>query len=322
LADSPFGRRQEEYNAMKMKSTGILLVSVCVITLALARYAPGIGETARKSAGAAGNRTVYFGVIPRDNPRIAYEKYQPIIDFLSESTPYTFELVLKKSYADTVSALGRGAIDIAFLSPLTYLHAHAEFRATPVLKSITDKGVPFYRSVIIVRQDSALDRLQDLGGKEFAFAALQSTSGNLIPRFLLADEGIHVTELGGYQHFNYHDTVVKWVLKGKYDAGAVRDSVAERYLPLGLKIIATSEPIPTGPVVSGPAASPEVIEAVRDELMLLKKTAAGERLLKKLDPEFRGGFVPATDSDYDKIRQMINGVPKGCGIRCHPGIEL
>jgi phosphonate transport system substrate-binding protein len=303
-----------------IKASGILLFSGFIV--ALAWYVPGTGETLGKGADAAGNGIVHFGVIPRDNPRIAYEKYQPIIDYLSETTPYTFDLVLKKSYAHTVSALGEGDIDIAFLSPLTYLHAYADFRATPVLKSITDKGIPFYRSVIVARLNSTLERLADLEGKEFAFAALQSTSGNLIPRFLLADEGIHISELAGYQHFSYHDTVVKWVLKGRYDAGAVRDSVAERYLPLGLKILSTSEPIPTGPIVSGPAASPEVIEAIRDALMLLNKTEAGQRLLKRLDPEFRGGFVPATDADYDNIRQMVNGVPKGCGLQCHPKIEL
>jgi len=42
--------------------------------------------------------TVYFGIIPRDNPRIMYEKYQPLLDYLSTKTPYAFELVLKKSY--------------------------------------------------------------------------------------------------------------------------------------------------------------------------------------------------------------------------------
>ena len=305
-----------------MKDTGLLLFFGLVITLALAWHTPGTGETIRKGPGGARNGTVYFGVIPRDNPRIAYEKYQPIMDYLSETTPYTFELVLEKSYADTVNALGRGDIDIAFLSPITYLHAYDEFRATPILKSITDKGTPFYRSVIVVRQDSALDRLEDMKGKDFAFAALQSTSGNLIPRFLLAEVGIHVGELGSYKHFNYHDTVVKSVLKGKYDAGAVRDSVAEKYLPLGLKIISASGPIPTGPVVSGPAASPEIIEAIRRELIQLNKTKEGARVLKKIDVEFRGGFVPATDADYDNIRRKMNGIPKGCGMPCHPKIQL
>ncbi len=57
-------------------------------------------------------QTVYFGVIPRDNPRILYEKYQPLLDYLAGQTPYTYELVLKKNYEDTVNALGNGEMDL------------------------------------------------------------------------------------------------------------------------------------------------------------------------------------------------------------------
>ena len=32
----------------------------------------------------SGNETVLFGVLPRDNPIIAYERYQPLIDYLSD----------------------------------------------------------------------------------------------------------------------------------------------------------------------------------------------------------------------------------------------
>jgi len=167
-------------------------------------------------------KTVYFGVIPKDNPRIAYEKYQLMIDYLSENTPYNFELVLKKTYDDTVRALGNGDIDIAFLGPLTYLHARSDYKAISILRSITEKGSPSYRSVIVTKSNNSINQLSDLQGKDFAFASMKSTSGNLIPRFLLAEDGIHLRDLKSYNNFNYQDSVVKWVLKGIYDAGACR----------------------------------------------------------------------------------------------------
>jgi phosphonate transport system substrate-binding protein len=265
---------------------------------------------------------VYVGVVPRDNPRIAYEKYQPIIDFLSETTPYRFELILDRTDDDTVDALGYGEIDIAFLGPLTYLHARAEFGAISILKSITEKGDSFYRSVIVTKESHPIERLSDLKGSNFAFASLKSTSGNLIPRYLLAENGIHLRELRSYRNFDYHDSVVKWVLKGKYDAGAVRESVAEKYLPLGLKIIATSGPIPTGPVVVARETPYAVVETVKDALLNLQKTDKGKGVLQKVDPELRGGFMETSDSDYMHIRKLINDVPKTCGLGCHPKIEL
>lgn len=265
---------------------------------------------------------VRLGVVPRDNPRIAYEKYQPLVDYLSEVTSYRFELVLKKSYKDTVNALGHGEVDIALLGPLAYLEAHKKYGAISILQSVTDKSEPIYRSVVVVRRDSPLSELSELKGKSFAFAAPQSTSGNLYPRYMLAEAGIHLKDLREYKNFHYHDSVVKWVLNGDYDAGAIRETVAEKYLPTKLKVIETSEPIPTGPVVIGPKTTYAVADSVKSALLNLTKTARGKEVLQKLDPELRKGFVQAEDLVYEGVRRMINDVPKTCGIGCHPKIEL
>jgi phosphonate transport system substrate-binding protein len=266
--------------------------------------------------------TVSFGIIPKDNPRIAYEKFQPLMDYLSEKTPYRFELVLSKTYNETIITLGQGDIDLAFLGPLTYLHARAEYNAVSILKSITENGESFYRSVIVTKSDSPIKELSDLKGKSVAFASTQSTSGNLIPRFLMAEYGIHLRHLENYNNFNYHDTVVKWVLKGEYDAGAVRESVAEKYLPLGLKIIARSEPIPTGPLVIGSQTPYNIVKTIKAALLDMVATDKGGKILRKLDPEFMGGFTEADDFDYEHIREMINDIPKSCGLGCHPKIQL
>jgi phosphonate transport system substrate-binding protein len=265
---------------------------------------------------------VKVGVIPKDNPRIAYEKFQPLVDYLTEKTPYNFELILKKNYEDTVTALGEGEIDMAFLGPLTYLHARAEYNAMSILKSVTEKGDSFYRSVIVTKNDGQIRNLSDLNGKSFAFAGMKSTSGNLIPRFLLAENGIHLRNLENYNNFNYHDTVVKWVLKGEYDAGAVRESVAEKYLPLGLKIIARSGPIPTGPLVIRSQTPYNLVKTIKAALLDMVKTDKGKKVLRKIDTEFMGGFAEADDFDYEHIRKMINDVPKSCGLGCHPKIQL
>jgi phosphonate transport system substrate-binding protein len=265
---------------------------------------------------------VYFGVIPRDNPRIAYEKYQPLMDYLTEKTPYRFELVLRKTYNETIAALGQGEIDMAFLGPLTYLHARAEYNAVSILKTITENGESIYRSVIVAKNGGQIRKLSDLKGKSFAFASTQSTSGNLIPRILMAEDGVHLRHLENYNHFNYHDTVIKWVLKGQYDAGAVRESVAVKYLPLGLEIISSSGPIPTGPLVVGPQTPYTKVETVKAVLLNIDKTNQGKSILNNMDPEFKGGFTDASDVDYEHIRNMINDVPKSCGLGCHPKLQL
>lgn len=267
-------------------------------------------------------RVIRFGVIPRDNPRISFEKYQPLIDYLSEATGLKIELIMKRTYEETVVALGNGEIDLAFLTPLSYLEARARYGAVAILRPVTNDGKPFYRSVMVTKKENPIESLSDLKGRSVAFAAVMSTSGNLIARYMLAWAGIHLKDLKDYRNYNYHDTVVKWVLRGQHDAGAVREAVAAKYLPLGLKIIATSEPIPTGPIVVGPKTPYSVVERIKEALLEIKKSPEGREALKKTDPELQGGFIPASDSDYHGIRKLINDVPKTCGVGCHPKIEL
>jgi len=287
------------------------------------RMEKGIVGSSKAAGRSKDKKTIYFGVIPRDNPRIMYEKYQPLLDYLASKTSYTFELVLKKNYEDTVNALGSSEADIALLGPLTYLEAHARYGAISILKPKGPDGSNGYKSVIIKRKDSPVQKLPDLRGKSFAFASAKSTSGNLIPRYLLANSGIHLSDLGSYANFDFHDSVVKAILKGQYDAGAVRDSTAKKYMKLGIDIIAESGVIPPGPLVAGAGTPYGVIESIKQALLALNpQDSNSQKILKRLDEDYRNGFVEATDKDYADIRSKINAVPQTCGRGCHPKIRL
>ncbi len=282
-----------------------------------------IVESSRVKGNVRDKKTVYFGVVPRDNPRIMYERYQPLLDYLAEKTPYTYELILKKNYEETVNALGNGETDVALLGPLTYLEAHAKYGATSILKPKGVDGNTSYKSVIIKKKDSPINNLSDLKGKSVAFASAKSTSGNLMPRYLLANSGIHLGDLSNYANFDYHDSVVKAILKGQYSAGAIRDSVAKKYRKLGIEIIAESEFIPTGPLVVGPGTPYSVIENIKKALLELNpQDGSSQKILQRLDEDLKNGFTGASDRDYGDIRSKINAVPQTCGRGCHPKIKL
>ncbi|MDA8240494.1 MAG: phosphate/phosphite/phosphonate ABC transporter substrate-binding protein [Nitrospiraceae bacterium] len=280
-------------------------------------------DSSNASVKAKEKNTVYFGVIPRDNPRIMYEKYQPLLDYLSEKTPYKYELVLKRNYGDAVNAVGKGEVDVALLGPLTYLEARAKYGAICILKPKGADNHAVYRSVIITKKDSYVKTLAELKGKSIAFASIKSTSGNLVPRYLLAGNGLHLGDLSSYANFDYHDSVVKAVLKGQYAAGAVRDSVARKYMKLGIEPIAESETIPTGPLVAGRGTPYAVVESIKKALLELRPgDGDGQKILRHLDEDCRNGFVEASDKDYEGIRSKINAVPQTCGRGCHPKIRL
>lgn len=267
---------------------------------------------------AADKPVIRFGIIPRYNPLVMYKRYQPIMDYLTAETPYRFELKISRDYPEAVRFLQQGVTQISSLGDVTFAEANLRYQAQPVLKPLNKEGIPFYRSTIVVRKDSPLLRISELKGKTMAFGSLHSTSGNLYPRYLLWDNGVPLQQLKSFSNLQHHDAVAKAVLKGQYDAGAVKDVVAEKYRPHGLRILAWSKPIPAVPLVVRKDISPRVVQSITQALLKLDRTNPRHReIMKTWDDEFSNGFVPAKQTDYDIVFRMIRAIPTGCGIGCH-----
>lgn len=272
------------------------------------------------SGAVAGEKdpVVYFGVIPRYNPMVMYRNYQPIMDYLTEKTPYHFELKLARDYNEAVEHLRAGKVQIASLGDVTFFEANRGFGAVPVVRPLNLHNHPDYRSIIIVREESPIAKIADLRGKHFAFGNPHSTSGNLIPRAFLFENGITLFDFTDYENLDSHDAVAKAVLKGKADAGSVKDVVAYRYQEHGLRFLASSAPIPSVPIVVRPDANPQMVKTVREALLAINPAdPAMSQRMKGWDPEFRHGFVAAEFSDYAEIFRMMDAIPGGCGNRCH-----
>lgn len=261
---------------------------------------------------------IRFGVIPRYNPVVMYKRYQPIMDYLTANTPYRFELKISRDYPEAVRFLRDGVTQVSSLGDVTFAEANLQCAAVPILKPLNSEGKPYYRSAIIVRNDSPLGSLADLRGRTMAFGSPHSTSGNLIPRYFLWNSGVRLQELKTFTNLKHHDAVAKAILKGQYDAGAVKDVVAEKYRSHGLRVVAWSGPIPSVPIVVTRTAPKEVVRALSNALLRLDRNNPAHReLMKNWDDEFKNGFAKADISDYREIFRLIREIPSGCGTGCH-----
>ncbi len=270
------------------------------------------------STGAQEKPLIRFGVIPRYNPLVMYKRYQPIMDYLTRVTPYRFELKISRDYPEAVRFLQQGVTQISSLGDVTFAEANLSYQAQPILKPLNKQGFPFYRSAIVVRNDSPLRSIPELRGKKVAFGSLHSTSGNLYPRYLLWDNGIPLQALKSFSNLQHHDAVAKAVLKGQYDAGAVKDIVAEKYRSHGLRVLGWSKPIPAVPLVIRKDTPPAMVAAITQALLKLDRSNPEHRqIMESWDDEFNNGFAPATHGDYAEIFRMIRAIPSGCGIGCH-----
>ncbi|GAB4271153.1 MAG: PhnD/SsuA/transferrin family substrate-binding protein [Deferrisomatales bacterium] len=261
---------------------------------------------------------VRFTVIPRYNPLLMVQSYQPLVDYLNEATPYRFELTLTRSYEETVEALRDGRAQFASLGDVTFARAFRTFGAVPLVRPLNADGAPFYRSIIVVRRDSPVRSVQDLKGRSFAFGDIHSTSGNLIPRLFLFRHGVRLSDLSAYRNLGGHDAVAKAVLKGQVDAGAVKDVMARRYRAHGLRFLAESDPIPSVPIVCRADTPAPLREAVARALLALDPAdPSTRRRLAQWDPELRHGFVRARVEDYEPIFRELDAIPRTCGEGCH-----
>ena len=267
--------------------------------------APEAAASATPGTPAAPPRPIGFTVISRYNPRTMVLGYQPIVDYLSRATPYQFELVLSRDYFEAVERLCRGEVYLASLGGMTCVRAHQECNAEPLLRPLSPAGLPSYRSAIVVRADSDLRRLSDLRGRSFGFTSPLSTSGALVPIHDLHRAGVHLRELGAYRFLDHHDSVARAVLLGTVDAGAMKEVVAQKFLPAGLRIIHRSAPIPAVPIVAAPGCPPEVRESVIRALLRIDPNDPTQaRMLAEWDPEFAHGFVAAPWSAYAPLVAM------------------
>ena len=251
-------------------------------------------------------KIIKFGVVARYSPRLIYQGYQPIMDFLTNETDYRFELKLSKTYSEALNFLKTDSVQIASLGTYSYIEANKNFGARCILKPLNPKGKPFFKGIIIVREDSPIKTLSELKGKKFAFASSKATAGFLIPKRAMYKAGVNLTDLAGYENIEHHNSVARAVLRGEYDAGAVKDIIAYKNKEKGLRFIFTSANIPSIPIAVGANFDTTMVNQVKEALLFLDpNNTKHQELMKSWDAEFRYGFVEAQDSDYDPIRELI-----------------
>ncbi|NOX17612.1 MAG: PhnD/SsuA/transferrin family substrate-binding protein [Chlorobi bacterium] len=244
--------------------------------------------------------TVYIGVVSRFTPEKIYEGYQPIMDYLSEKSNYLFELKLSSSYRQTLRQLNQGKVTAAFFGSYIFIkEMNGNLKA--VLKPLDENGKPFFRSALIVKENSDIYTVKNLAGKRVALPSPMAFSGNWLQKIELKKFGLSDSSLKEIKHFNYHNSVVRQVLMGNFDAGVVKDRVAKEFAEKGIRVVAYSEPIPGSPIVISRKSDKAKVNALVKILLASKN----DKSVKDWDPEFSFGFVKAKNEDYLGLKKMI-----------------
>lgn len=196
------------------------------------------------------------------------------------------------------AALRDGKVDLAFLGAVTYVQAHFEFGATPL---VADGKAS--RSSILVSASSPIKTMKQLKAQRIAFGYAESTSTYLIPLLLLSKNGLRPEDVKGSFVSHRPQDLVDQMLAGKFDACAV----AEMTLAANktkVRVLGSSEPFAGPPLVArkGFGAAP---------------AAEIRRLMTSYEPptgnpgeRFTDGVTAVTDLDYNRIRFLCKVILK------------
>ena len=215
-----------------------------------------------------------------ENPRKEYKKLKPMAEYVASQLAdlgiVGAEVRITKSQDEMIRLLKSGQVDWISETAFGAVKFHSESEAQPVLVR-SKGGAAEYSSLIFVRKDSGINKLQELKGKTIAFEDAGSTSGYFIPKLALQDAGVDLQLLQGYRQVPDDDRLgylfsgadqnsSAWVFRGVVDGAAVSDQdwsdgddipAVHRE---AFKILYRSEPYPRAIELVGVHVSPELRE--------------------------------------------------------------
>jgi phosphonate transport system substrate-binding protein len=287
--------------------------------LSNAPAAPAAGEL-----GSAENPIVITFVPSGDTGKITTAG-TAIADCLSEMTGLNFKMEVGTTFAASIEAMGAEKAQVGFLNTFSALLAGAKYGVTPALVAIRkyatndldpDKVLggelqPFYKAQFIANVDSGIDSFDDLKGKTFCFVDPNSTSGYIIPRIILAANGINPdTDFAATQNAGSHPNVAIAVYQGDCDAGVtfinvLTDTSANLQATYPditdkVKVFAVSDRIPNDGLQFIQSLNPELKAVIVQGLLAMAEDPGGKAVLKSLynydafqevDPTFYNDFL-------------------------------
>ena len=182
--------------------------------------------------------------IPDEAPTELLRKFKPLGAYLEQELGMKVEFVPVADYAAVVEALAADRIDMAWLGGFTFVQARLKTgNAVPLVQREQDAE---FTSKFIT-SNPAVKSLQDLKGKTFAFGSVSSTSGSLMPRYFMLQDGIKPEDFfSRVAYSGAHDATAAWVQAGKADAGVLNASVWQKLVDGGkvdtdkVKVFATT----------------------------------------------------------------------------------
>lgn len=242
--------------------------------------------------------------IPDEAPTELQRKFEPLGKYLSAQTGMKVVFTPVTDYAAVVESLATRKLDLAWLGGFTFVQAKIRTNGTAIPIVQREEDAKFTSKFITA--NPAIKTLADLKGKSFAFGAPSSTSGSLMPRFFLQQDGINPEKDFKTVAFSgAHDATVAFVAAGKAEAGVLNASVWDKLVESKkvdtskVRVFATTPPYFDYNWTVRGDLDPALVKKLTDAFLALDPAKPEHKAILELQRAAR--FVPTQASNYEGI---------------------
>ena len=252
-------------------------------------------------------KELVMGLIPAESNEEMIKKFEPMRAYLERKLGEKVKVYTATDYAGVIEAMRKKRVDIAWFGPLSYYLAEQEAGAEAFAVGVMTNGKSTYRSLFVVPGDSPIKSIMDLKGKSVAFVDPASTSGGLMPTYLVKKATGMMPEqfFGKFTWTGSHDAAEMAVKNRTVDAAADNDITYPLMLEKGLitkesnRVLMYSPPLPGSPLTYRKDLPADLKAKIKDAILNANKEiqVTGYGKLVRYDA--------VTPADYQPIRDMV-----------------
>ena len=263
-----------------------------------------------------------------DDPAADYGRLKPLLDYtvarLAGAGIREGRILMARDARQMASYLRRGRVDWVTGSAATGMRLQMLAGAQPLLVGERN-GASRSRTLVFVRRDASVRRLDDLRGRSIAFADGSSTGAYYIPALQLLEHRLPLQLLAspldrpgagavGYVFARSQANIAAWVHRGLVDAGTASDvdwdnpQAMPPALRAGFVVIDRSQEYPRAlEVVRG-----DLAPALRERLRAVLLEAAADPDAREALLEYAGTtrFLPVDADAAAGLRHIGEGVAR------------
>jgi phosphonate transport system substrate-binding protein len=251
---------------------------------------------------AAAQQAYSFNVLIQRSVALTAQYWNPILTHVSKKSGVPLELKLNKTAQEGNAIAEKFGYDFLYTN-----HFFTPERDRLGYKVIARPAGPGIRSQIVVPEDSPIQTLQDLNGKDVGFVTPDGFTGYWLPydALLRAKVKVNVVFTGNQEASSAQLRV------NKIAAAGVNSSVMARYArreSFQYRALWTSEVYGDLCIMASPKLPSDKVAAVRAALIGMVNDPEGRRVLEAGAELLKStgdlGFVAVEDREYDNYRRF------------------